>query len=58
MVTENADPAVAEAGADTSSVVAGPGANVTAAEALKAAAFRVAVTVATPVTVELVRVAS
>ena len=56
-VTEKGEPAVAVAGAATSSTTAAPGANVTAVEFEKAAAFRVADTVAVPALVDDVSVA-
>ena len=56
-VTENADPAVAEAGADTSSDTAGPGVKLTATELAKGLALRVPETVAVPALVDEVSVA-
>ena len=51
-VTEKGVPAVAVAGAATSSETAAPGAKVIAVEFVKAAAFRVADTVAVPALVD------
>ena len=53
---EKVEPAVAVAGAETSSVVAGPGVKVTATEFAKGEPSRVAETVATPALVEDVSV--